>query len=435
MRNQAKLTVLRDRFHTYRARLWAVLWNWGIVLAGLVVERAATALALILVARRVAPAFYGQYFSVFSLANFLVVLPSYGLDAWLLTQTRSDDNDLISLWSNAVRSRGRMLVLWIIAMSLAGLVLPAGTFPAALLIPTVIGTAFDSLVMLSYAALRCTNRHWLVSLMQSASALILLGTAAALPNSAAAVTLFALARMALSGMFFLVAIGLIGARALLHPPQPMLQSQIQKAARPFLWAEISSAIYVRADVNIVSFLVGSAGTSVYGPAINLLQVTFLPPRALFFLMVPRLSRTHSRTRTGFVRSSILQLAAQFVTGTALSLALFFLAPILIELTFGSAYRQSAEVLRLLSPIPLFRSLNFGLGALLTSGERQAERTRSQAIAAIFNLAANLLVIGPFGIPGVALVYAASEGLLCLGYLASLFHMSKNWVSKTGAPSS
>jgi O-antigen/teichoic acid export membrane protein len=143
-------------------------------------------------------------------------------------------------------------------------------------------------------------------------------------------------------------------------------------------------------------------------------------------MVPRLSKAFTRSRVSFRQESILQLLVHAVTGALLSLGVFFLAPALVRVTFGEAYAPSAAVLRLLSPIPLFRSLNFGLGAMLTSSGRQVERTRSQAVAAIFNLAANLLVISPFGIPGVALVYTASEGLLCLGYLSTLRHTAKDW---------
>jgi O-antigen/teichoic acid export membrane protein len=73
------------------------------------------------------------------------------------------------------------------------------------------------------------------------------------------------------------------------------------------------------------------------------------------------------------------------------------------------------VLRLLSPILVLKSLNFGLAALLTAADFQSWRTTAQMVCAIFNVAANLVMIIHLGIVGVALVYMLSEALLLLGY--------------------
>jgi len=106
---------------------------------------------------------------------------------------------------------------------------------------------------------------------------------------------------------------------------------------------------------------------------------------------------------------------QIVTGTFISIMLFLLAKPIINFIFTEEYSRSIEVLRLLSPIPFFRSINFALGAALMSAQRQQRRTRVQISAAIFNVLGNLLVIIPFGIHGVAVVYVISELFLSVGY--------------------
>ncbi len=415
---------LAEQAQVYRLKLWVGLTHWGIVLAGLLIERAATAVALILVARRVDPVHYGQYFSVFSLVNFLVVLPSYGLDSWLLTQAQSDHSKMRTLWSNLVRSRSGLLLAWTMLVILAGFILPENTFPFALLIPTTIGAAFDSLGLLSISALRCMNRHGAISILQSVSSLALLVFTAGLPGNSMTIVHFAILRAILSALTFLATILMIGRGVLIRLPARLPTSGILRAATPFMWAEFFSTVYIKADVSLIAFMIGSEGNSIYGPAVNLLQVAFLVPRALYSFIVPVLSRTFTEKREAFRQIGWAQLAAQIGGGAVLSLLTFLFASFLIQATFGAAYAHSAQILTLLSPIPFLRSLNSALAALLTSSGNQGIRTRAQAASAIFNVAANLYVIMPFGIPGVAVVYVLSEILLAVGYFGSLLIVNR-----------
>jgi O-antigen/teichoic acid export membrane protein len=77
--------------------------------------------------------------------------------------------------------------------------------------------------------------------------------------------------------------------------------------------------------------------------------------------------------------------------------------------------------RLLSPLLLVKSINFGLGALLTTAGLQARRTAVQMLVATFNVCANLVAVRTWGIIGVALIYVISETLLCTGYALILAH--------------
>jgi len=148
-------------------------------------------------------------------------------------------------------------------------------------------------------------------------------------------------------------------------------------------------------------------------------VSFLVPNALYLMAVPILSRAHRDANPRFLRLSTLQLLGQSGVGVLLSVLLWALAPTLIHFVFGPGYELSALSLRLLSPLLLLKSVNFGLGAVLTSSGWQARRATAQTACAVFNVAANLVVIRPFGVAGVALVYVLSEMVLLLGYSLAL----------------
>jgi O-antigen/teichoic acid export membrane protein len=425
MRPQLLLTLQRIR--AYLSSDWrglrGAIADWATVLFGLFAARGATALTLVIVARKVLPIEYGQYLSCFGLTSFLVVLPNCGLDVWLLTRGRSTPAAVTELWCSSIRSRIQLLSIWIVGMMLLGLFLPADTFPFKIMLPTALGVACDSLVLLSYAAFRSLDRHGLVMILQSISSLALLGITLVLPLESGHIALFAIGRTALSAVSAVIVIAVMGKDYLRQPTAFIPTWDLLLSARPYMVAELASSVYVKADLTIVSLLLGSSQVSVYGPALNLLQVSFLVPRALFFFVVPVLSRTYVKARRSFKKKSVAQFVAQAVAGAALSVGIFLLAPVVINFVFGPAYESSAAILRLLSPIPFLRSLNFALGAMLASSNRQSQRTRVQLLCAVFNVLANLVVISPFGVAGVAVVYTLSELILFLGYLLSVY----NWV--------
>lgn len=399
---------------------WQDFTNWGVVLVGLLIDRGATALALILVARDVHPLEYGQYISCFVLATFLVVIPGFGMDAWLLTQSRTDSKKVTSLWGNAFRLRVGLLVIWFLSMGLLSIFLPQDTYPKDILFLTTLGAAFDSLTLLSYSSLRATSRHWIITALQSLASLTLLGIVLLLPPDIDKVYVFALIRLILSVVVAGIAMIIVGIKNILSPLVNKSLKSILKASNPFLWSEFASSIYDKADINIISIVLGSAGTGIYGPALNLLQVTFLAPRSYFFLTVPKLSAAFIETRQAYLQQSKHQFFVQITLGLLLSVFLFIFSPMLIQLTFGQAYQQSSEILRLFSPIPFLRSINFALAAILSSSKLQAQRIKPQILSAVFNVLANLIVILPYGIRGIAFVYVLSELILAIGYTFTTF---------------
>lgn len=386
--------------------------NWGIILAGLLLHNGLTAVTLFIVARQVAPDAYGQYVAVYALLSFLVVLPGLGLETWFLAQYLPAPEQFAAYWQQSQRLRSKTLLVWLGIMALLGLVLPSETYPWQIWLPTAVGVAFDSFALLSFAALRTQNKHRLVTVWQSCFAVALFLMAFWLPVSPGYLVAFANGRMILS--ILLAAIVFVYQRSNFKSPETNfrnLNRTILHGGRPFMLAELASAVYVRADVSIVSLILGKGATGLYGPAINLLQASFLAPRALFLLILPLLSKTFKENTKKFNSHGILQLVVQGIIGGFLSLLLFFFANDLLRLIFQDAYLGSAQYLRLLSPIPFLRALNFGVGTMLTASNRQALNTRVQTAVALFNVFANLIVILPFGLAGVCLVYVFSDTIL------------------------
>ncbi len=396
-------------------RLKASLREWAIILIGLIAAQGLSALALIVVARRTPPTEFGQYLATYGLVSLLVVLPAFGLDGWLLARGATHPAPIQILWWSALRVRVYLLVMWLLVLWALTKVLPPDTFPPLLLLVSAIGLAAESLAALAYAALRNLRRNKWVAIFQAAGAITLFCGALALPFEKGQITWFALFR---TGVSLALAISVVGwmSQNQNHAAEILPFRGVLRAARAFMLADVAVAIYLRADLTIVSFILGSSGASVYGPALNLINMCFLVPNALYFLVVPTLAQARHLSLEVFDRLGKIQLVAQLVSGLFLTVIVFVLAGPLVYAIYGSNYMPSAAVLGLLSPLLTIKSLNFGLGALLTTAGLQARRTTVQVLVAIFNGCANVVAVRIWGVMGAAAVYILSEVLLLTGYL-------------------
>lgn len=412
-------------------RLRQAFAGWSVVLMGLLVERGLVTLTLIIVARQTSAIEYGQYLSSYALLSLLVVLPSSGIDAWLLVEGGRDHSRTAALWNSVFRLRLLFIAAWTTAAAVLGLFLAPQTFPAAVYYPTILVVGAESLVLLSFAALRSIGQNIRVAVLQIFSALALLSVTLALGLQAGDIARFSASRAVIACGVAIIVVGLnyLYWRTAGSLPAPVSASarQILRQARPFLWGDLATSIYLRADLTIVAFFLGSLGSSIYGPALNFTNMSFLVPNALYFVVVPLLA-SYTKTRRSLFRPGLVQLVFQAGVGLMMALGTFFLAGPLIRFIFGPGYEASAGVLRMLSPVLFLKSINFGLAAILVAGNEQKQRARVQASSAVFSILANLAVIVPFGLPGVAAVYALSEAVLVGGYS----RIAAGWFSKQEA---
>jgi O-antigen/teichoic acid export membrane protein len=399
-----------------------LLLNWGVIAVGLLTLYGFTAISLIVVARSVSKLEYGQYLAVFSLTTLTAVLPSFGIDSWLLTQGKAIADHGRYFWIFLWRLRARTLLIWFLLLIAITLVLPERTFPVRLMVVTMTGVAFESLTVMGYAFMRGAGKHIQVTLLQATSATLLLVITLSLPLQPGRILWFAAGRTVLSAAMLIgVGFGLYKhLRELAH--YPLSARSMLRASQSFWVTDISAVVYGRADVTLVSLFVGASATSVYGPAVNLLLMTFIPSRALYFFTVPRLTQAKETTRYLFRRQSRIQFWMQATGGALLSGLLLIGAPVIIGLVYGVTYLGSIPVLQALSIITALRSINFALAAPLVADGHQSKRARVQVVAAAFNILMNLAIIPVWGVYGVAVVYILTEILLATGYAYLAWHL-------------
>lgn len=384
------------------------------LLSGSVTSRLFAALSLIVMARSVGPAAFGQFMATITVIRLSSLLFSLGMDQWLLRNGGQ-------AWAQATMPAASIAAIkvvlgvpWLVVLFLTLPAINPQLFGAesVLLIGLIVWCEeLINTVIVSYQA---TLRVRMASLFTVVpQGLLLLGTVLLMWR-----TQELSANLAMRGLVMAGCTVLIGALWLWRAPLQMHGSRffpIILASLPFALSNFLVMLYGTADIVLVGQLLGSAAAGVYAPASNLIGLVYLAPGAYFTVMVPVLSSETNRAAPGAQRTASLYVGSSVLLGGLLAAGMMLVAPLFIQIAYGAAYAQTIELLPLLSIVVWLHTVSFSLAAILTAQDLQKQRLIPQAAAAVINIALNVVLLQRFGLIAVAWSFVASEIILVAGY--------------------
>jgi O-antigen/teichoic acid export membrane protein len=392
--------------------------NIAALFSGSAVAQGMTALALLLTARQLGAADYGQYAASLALTSFSAILFSLGMDIWLLREGGRRLERLGELLGSVLAIKVGLGLVWFALLAiLAPFLNPlthSNTFPAELIRLSALAVWLDSTFASVLTSYKASLRNKYTSALDAGSdtlwllatvLLVFLGTR----NAAA----YFLVRIAVLAGSLAVALFLAG-RAVWIRPQMHTIRQILGEAFPYAASEFLAWTSMRLDVLIVAMLLGEVAVGLYSPAVGLANALFIIPAAVYAVILPVLSNLFANHVEQAWLTAKRSLWLLMALGAALSIALYFLAGLLVSL-LGTSFGGSQEILQILSVILFIHSISFGMAAILVAVNEQAKRTVVQAIAVAVNGVFNLVAVSVFGIRGVAYVYVLTELVLLGGY--------------------
>jgi O-antigen/teichoic acid export membrane protein/SAM-dependent methyltransferase len=375
-----------------------------------------TALAILFTARQLGAAIYGQYTASFVLASILRMGCNLGLDAWLLREAGRTPKRLAELTGGVLAFKLAGTLPWMLGMGLLALVLNHDTFPPSVLLLSAAAAWFDGLLNTTLTAFRAALRNKYTLLIEASSdSAWLLGTLGLALAGSRQPAEYMLLRSLTLLISLVAAIWLVQRRLGLRLNWRSARQALQHAPA-YALADLLGAVTARLDVTIVALTIGKQATGLYSPAVSIMNALFLVPYSVYLVMVPVLSPLFTAER----RRQAWQMGQRFtgllaLLGGALAVLIgLFAAPITSLL--GPSYQASTGILQILSPLVFFKSLSYGVTALLVASGQTRRRAPVQALVVVFNAVANLAVVYQAGILGVAWVYVVTEVLLFLGYL-------------------
>lgn len=193
---------------------------------------------------------------------------------------------------------------------------------------------------------------------------------------------------------------------------------------PFWLSNLLMTIYLRIDTLMLSVLKGFAATGLYNAAYKIIDVFTFVPLAVSAAFYPTLSRLF-KNGTGTMLGTLYKRAFYYLAIVAIPMAvmLTILADRVMKFLYTSEFAPAATALQILIWAELFIFMNYLMGYMLNSIDKQKLFTTSTGAYAGVNILLNLAAIPKFSYMGAAAVALITQSLQA----ATLYH----FCSKSG----
>jgi O-antigen/teichoic acid export membrane protein len=201
---------------------------------------------------------------------------------------------------------------------------------------------------------------------------------------------------------------------------PRLMWAMAVVSLPLMLNHLLQTVFFKIDVLLLRRIDGPVVVGWYSTAYKWIDALLIIPPAVTMALFPILSRRAESDREGMQRAYVLALRWLLMLALPIAAATTFSATLLVGILGGSDYLpHGATALQIMI---WFLPLSFVNGLtqyVLIALDRQRWITVSFAIAATFNVVANLILIPRYSYTGAAAVTIASEAVLLMPFLWGL----------------
>jgi len=377
----------------------------------------------VIVARALGPNQLGIYSGLYAILGVTITFVNFGLNSWMLKEAHNYSS--IQMISGKLISIKLMLgFLWGF-LCLIILPLTRPQYFTHILVLLAIGDVISDVIFNTITTSWTIQRkikqlNFMLLLSRGGKFLVLLGL----------IPFFRLTPMTVIGSRFLISvitlsISLFLLKPILHAGKIKEVLPIIKASTAFGLSEILAMVYANIDVAILTFF-SISDTGLYSPAAGIIHALFIIPNSFYIYLLPKYSKQLSEQNDSNIKKITRNIAIIFfLIGLFLGLGLLIGGKPIISWVLGEKYLVTGDLLRILSPIMLFKSISFGLALLIVITGNQRKRLFPQLIVSLFNIGLNILLLPIFGVFSVAWIYTSSELILMLGYALIVVMTIKN----------
>jgi PST family polysaccharide transporter len=362
--------------------------------------------------RYLGPARFGLYSYATSFSVLFASVASLGMDAVVVRElTRAPDDEGEILGTALVMRLGAALLLW--AGAIAAVVSlrndPLTRLLVAILAAQTIATAlnvFECHFQARIAARPMVLARTAVTLLAQVGRVLLVLTGASLPTFA----LLSAAAMLLSSALLWLLFARTTRRRLRFAPERA--RQLVRDAWPMLIVGVSIMVYVKVDQLMLTAMAGERENGIYATAVMLSELPYFLPLAVAGTAFPLIVKAHDGDDPRrFEEKLQLFYDAMVALGYAIALPVLMFAGPIVQLLYGSAYAESATVLRIHVVSLVFVCVGVARGQYLIARNETRFSMIASLLAAALNVVLNLALIPRHGALGAAwstlLSYAAA----------------------------
>jgi len=388
--------------------------NIGWMFLGQGLGYALRALYFIFVARLLGVVQYGIVVGAFAFVNLVAQYSRLGSGMVLLRYVSADHKKFPVYWGSVLAITSAVSGLLILALRLvAPLVL--GAQSVSIVLALAVGSCLcEQLTVSATQVFQAFEKASITALFNQLTSLArtLMAAAMLLVMHHATAGQWAFASAIVSAVA--AASALVTVTVYFGRPQFSPKLTLQRAGEgiEYAFAASTTSAYDDIDKTMLSHYGMNAANGIYAMAYRIIEIATSPVASVQLAAEPRLFQLGSRDLgdAAALGHRLLKRALPLTIATAI--VMFVCAP-LLPLVVGKSFAEGVSALRWLCVIPIFRSVHYITGSVLTCAGYQRYRTVTQVIAATMNFGLNLWFIPRYGWHGAAWVSLLTDGLLGL----------------------
>ncbi|HYY70466.1 MAG TPA: oligosaccharide flippase family protein [Terriglobales bacterium] len=368
----------------------------------------------LLVARSLGPQQYGAFAAVTAVAAIAYPFVGNGTGNLMIKKVARDRRLLPECLGNA------LFMTVISGLLLSFLLVPAClvVLPAAIPVSVILLVVMSDLLVYRFVDVACLAFQsvemlgWTARLNVFASMMRLVGIGVLVLMHRPTLAAWSITYLATSMLCVIVAAYCVYSR--LARPALCGLRHLRSELSEGLWFATSlsaQSIYNDVDKTMLARLATLDAAGIYAAAYRVIEVAFLPIRALLAAAYPSFFRHGKDGISGSCALARRLLPKALVYSAAIGFATFLAAP-LVPCVLGPEYIRTFEALRWLSLLPLLKTLHYFAADSLTGAGFQALRAVAQVVTAGLNVLINFWLI-----PAYSWRAAAWSSVACDGFLA------------------
>jgi O-antigen/teichoic acid export membrane protein len=175
-----------------------------------------------------------------------------------------------------------------------------------------------------------------------------------------------------------------------------------KSVVPFGISNFLFQVYSRIDIVLIGFILGEASVGIYNVGYRVIFFLLFIPNFSAIALFPIISKLFHTSVFEFKKMYNKSLGLMIIIGFPVSAGLWLISPQLIEIIFGSGFRESSTILRIFSSLFLIKCMSTVMEFFLMSSDNQKELAKAQFITTIFSFVSTFILVYLYGLEGVAL---------------------------------
>ena len=367
--------------------------NASILMTSQLVTWALALLLTIFMPRYLGATAVGEFVIASSIWAIMGMLIGAGIDTLLTKQIAREPDRTPQLVGTALMLR---VVFFIVSCGVVALYVHVMAFPSTTVsIIWIIGGS----VLLSQIALTCQSALQGLEAMQYTS---LANVVSKVINTVVGLSVILLNYGIYAVGFTQVAAALVNAILLLIFLRRYYTPQFQRQAAP-VWTMIRSGVpylmsglglilYGQVDVLIIASLVNTQEIGWYGAASQLFSTLLFIPVVFTTAVFPVLARTYAATPDALPQVLRKTFDMLLLVSIPIGLGILIVAPQIVVILFGPAFRPSGPILALMGIVLIFTYQNVLIGQFLISTDRQNSWTIVMVVAAIITVPLDLVLV-------------------------------------------